>query len=362
MAIFDDFAQSLGGAWRPAADSKLDGLLDWHRRFVRKLQQNNYLAGRPPIEFGLINSGQFNAVAGMQNGVDVIGLCLGQPLITANLFSSLLSHPEILPNVGNSSAETFRGAFDPTQRSVDVFAVAAAITSPKDPVRADYALKLGWIARYFIVEHEFYHLFNGHIDWLNKTTNFNALGEVGASAIPNLSALNLQTLEMDADCNGATHTLLTIFRARPEVCLSNPHMNTYEDATFAIHFALYCIFRIFNTKRIDLTIDMLDYGDHPPAVMRQFMIAATMHSRLFDNKSVSEFITEERFATAASGALIEAERAFLLVAGKPPHANAMAVSGPIIDKCSKDTKRLNKNWTSLRLELLPYKRGRTLSE
>jgi hypothetical protein len=104
---------------------------------------------------------------------------------------------------------------------------------PNDPVRGDYASWLAWTARYFIFEHEFCHIFNGHLDWINKTTGFKALGEVGASSIPGLSNLDLQTLEADADCYAATHTALTIFRATPEkVFLGSQHLKTYHELDF----------------------------------------------------------------------------------------------------------------------------------
>jgi hypothetical protein len=271
VSIADDIANPFGGIWPEPAETQLGKFVASSTRYLRRIQEANFIVARPPLEFNLIRSGSFNAFAATRKEADFIGMNIGVCLILNNLFLRMMAHPGVLPKVGNSSSEMAPAVSNGVPLDVGInkppfFGVERVV--PNDPVRADYALKLAFIARIFIIEHELCHIFNGHVDWLNDRHRSNALGEVGASLIPNLSYLDLQTLEMDADCYGSSHTLLSIFRSDPAKVLSNPFMSTYSAALYAVAFALYSVFRLFHNRPLAPDIELVGGGDHPPAVLR----------------------------------------------------------------------------------------------
>jgi hypothetical protein len=109
MGVFDDFAAAIDEDAYPRGHStELDGIADWYTKRADALQRDNFAVKRPPIECGLINNNSFNAVAGLQGENDVIGMFIGTVFILRDLFGAMLSHRDILPHIGNASAESRR--------------------------------------------------------------------------------------------------------------------------------------------------------------------------------------------------------------------------------------------------------------
>jgi hypothetical protein len=369
MSIVEEIARPYGGLWPEPEGTVLGQFVAQTTRYLRRLQEANFAVAREPIEFALIRDGSFNAFATIHKGTDFVGLNLGSFFILNDLFLRIMAHPDVLPKVGKSASEIAPSVSDGVPPSVDfsrapVFDVQRVI--PNDPVRADYAAKLAFIARIYIVEHEFCHIFNGHVDWLINRHKFSAMNEVGASLIPGLSNLDLQTLEMDADCYGASHTLLSIFRSDPAKVLPNPFMDTYSGALFAVQFALYCVFRMFHNRPIDAKADLLAGGDHPPAILRQFIITATFMSRTNDNRSISDNVPQDQFNDITTRAMRGGEAAFLFLSGQPWDSKLAFDEGRfpegVIEKCLAASGQLEANWQKLRNELQPFKRGAVLAE
>ena len=228
-------------------------------------------------------------------------------------------------------------------------------------------MKLSWIARNFILEHEFCHIFNGHVDWLSSHSNIDAFDEIELPLLPKLSSLNRQTLEMDADCYGASHTVLEIFRnGGPSKTLANPFMNSHVDALYAIHFALYAAFRIFHNKPIDQIDSLLGDKNHPPAVLRHFIVSAAIASRADDNSDVKSHISLQESSEIGLQAMRGVEAAFLFVSGREwdPKVAFDADRFPegIERACLTASNKLRDHWRILREELLPFKRGKRLAE
>jgi hypothetical protein len=168
MGVFEDFAAAIDeDAYPRGLSANLDGIADWYTKRARALQRDNFVVQRLPIECGLVNSNIFNAVAGLQGGNDVIGMYIGTIFILRDLFGVMLSHRDILQHIGNASVERrLRPKFNIEQDTIDLGHELANPNRPwpNDPIRGDYASWLAWIARYFIFEHEFCHIFNGHLD------------------------------------------------------------------------------------------------------------------------------------------------------------------------------------------------------
>jgi hypothetical protein len=130
---------------------------------------------------------------------------------------------------------------------------------------------------------------------------------------------------------------------------------------FAIFFALYCTFRIFHNEALTEDVELLGDGDHPPAVLRQFIVRATLHSRIDDNKSLSDFISLDDFNKAASDGMEMGEKAFALLGAGPAFDDARFPEG-IIEKCHAAAGDLMANWGNIREGLLEFKRGEKLAE
>jgi hypothetical protein len=358
----------MGGYWKPPDGSGLAEVEQAMTKHLHRIQKGNYRQPEDhPIAFGFVNNGSFNAFATIDGQSDIIGMHLGLLFILNNLFFAMLSHPAILPKVGNASAEQPK-AYDPNLSTVEIVAAAeeSARLRPNDSIRDDYAQKLSWIARTFILEHELCHLFNGHVDWLNKHTKQSLFGEIGASLIPGLSSLNLQTLEMDADCYGASHVTLEIFKNGPSQMLANPHMNSSEEALYAIYFALYSLFRIFHNRPVAEITNLLGNNNHPPAVLRQFIVGATISSRIADNDALKATFTPEQNSEVAVRAMRGAEAAFLFLQGREWDPNAAfgeeRFPDGIIEACQATSLSLQTNWKTLKSELDDFKRGDKLAE
>ncbi|BAR58817.1 hypothetical protein NK6_5659 [Bradyrhizobium diazoefficiens] len=366
--ILEKAFRNHGGPWNAAESAEIANIEKAMEARIRRTQCANYQQVQSPIRFGFVNNGSFNAFATLCENTDIIGMNLGLLINLNNLFLAMMSHPEILPKVGNPGVEQPK-LYDPTKAARGIYAAAAEtpLLSPNDPVRKDYAQKLSWIGRSFILEHEFCHLFNGHVDWLQNHTKSALFDEIGASLIPGLSSLDRQTFEMDADCYGATHTTLAIFRnGGPSKVLENPHMSSPEDALYAVHFALYSVFRIFHNKPINEISKLLGDRNHPPAILRHFITAAAISSRVDDNETMKSQFTLEQCSEIGGRAVRGVEAAFLFLQGRkwdPKIAfNAERFPDGLQKACSTAANELRANWKKLREQLQRFMRGEKLAE
>jgi hypothetical protein len=277
--VFDRFARSMSKVpYYPdstqASGAKLDKLLvNCRNRALTTIQP--YLPSLPNYKLltGWTSEGHLNATAGIQDGSDCIAIALGTVHILRDLFLAMLSHPSLLTNIGSAWREEQRGQSVPNIKITD--AQLLDFTSnyvPRDQLRLRYASRLFSCAFNFIFQHEFGHLFHGHIDWKRR-----ALSE---SDLPSgITPLDLQTVEVDADCFGA----IDVFIENMNISFvagrgRAPKLNSFgsrKNAAFAVFFALYAVFKLFSDNK-DLTDEAsILSARHPPALYRQrFLLAA----------------------------------------------------------------------------------------
>src|ERR1700726_1398115 len=105
MSSLDEILQRHGGRWDPGQNTELSRLVEVNTRRIRKIQDANFASLRPPMEFLLINNGSFNAFATRHGQTDIIAMHMGLVLILNNLFQAIMSHPEVMPKVGNRTVE-----------------------------------------------------------------------------------------------------------------------------------------------------------------------------------------------------------------------------------------------------------------
>src|SRR5580692_800884 len=144
------------------------------------------------IQFGFVDDVNLNAFATLP---DVIAVNSGALAILIAMYQCILASPKILPWIGDPEKEV-----TPSPISWAGFVAPAII--PNDPIRRAYALFLVVMAFDFMVRHELAHLRNGHVDLLNAEAGLSMLLEISDDTSI-ISALDFQTMEMDADCYAA---------------------------------------------------------------------------------------------------------------------------------------------------------------
>jgi hypothetical protein len=275
---FEVLASELGGEYslrptRTLEDLFLTQIMERWIEDVRAIfEERSPSPADAKLEIGLLKRGTINAAAAIIDGVDVIGINLGTIYIIRELFDKLLSHPAVLPNIGDASLEKERWLCDPSRAVTDweIDMAKGRPFCPNDPQRAHHASRLFLFAIDFIFHHELGHLFNGHVNWLLSTTGFRALPEVGASAIAGLTSIDRQTLEMDADSFGG----LVCTKIAIGAAIQN-RFESKREALSAALFAIFSLFRIFGGSTIGTGPEILE-SDHPPAFYRWYLVEGTI--------------------------------------------------------------------------------------
>jgi hypothetical protein len=173
----------------------------------------------PDIDFHFIDGVELNAIAFESGGRAYIGVHSGAVFLTHDLFLRMLSHPEILPRIGNASAERV-GPWHSQGLMTDYSKLSigrpAGCTldaiAPRDPTRREFAYYLARIAMDFIVFHEFGHIRNGHCRYVSALKGNSFISEgvlsAGAGASNGIDPLTRQVIELDADAFAANMTLM----------------------------------------------------------------------------------------------------------------------------------------------------------
>src|SRR5262249_14642902 len=125
-----------------------------------------------PIHFDFVDSPEINAAACKADNVYLIGINIGTCDRLARLYQSLLSWPEIFPQVGDCSGEVAAdldlarclhaplNSSGPRNRPG-----ASSFLMPKDRRRLLFAICLDMMALDFIFAHELSHILAGHLDF-----------------------------------------------------------------------------------------------------------------------------------------------------------------------------------------------------
>jgi hypothetical protein len=194
----------------PATAASLKYVAERAQGFLQKAAAA--LPRMPPIHFDFVDSWQFNAVAFACQGKYFIGVYRGAVATLGALFDRMLADPQILRFIGDTAEEVGNLPLLPAlgtdfERTVDS---VPTFPKPRDLARRSTARRLAELALDFLTAHEFAHIANGHLDYLEENQGIRAIDEVsGAAQAPKIpeSALMYQTMEMDAD---ATAVLISL--------------------------------------------------------------------------------------------------------------------------------------------------------
>lgn len=154
------------------------------------------------LKFGIVSSAEIGGFAcvGKEN-IDFIGIHFGTISLVSAIFTRMLSNPNILPGVGDTSLEANAGYthFIPAQEDLTVFSPCR----PACRVRSAFAKHLTLTGLDFIFGHEITHITNGHLGVINQTRHPDP-----EMQRPALSPLENQAIELDADIGATQWTLM----------------------------------------------------------------------------------------------------------------------------------------------------------
>lgn len=192
---------------------------------ISKLATQRYYdeSGRT-LKFGIINNAKIGAFATVgEKNVDFIGVHFGTISLLSAIFTRMLSNPNILSYIGDSSLETNAGRshFVPIQEDQENFSPCR----PSCRIRSEFSKHLSLTGLVFIFGHEIGHISNGHFGIIKKRQHNDH-----ANRNVELSNLEKQAMELDADRSASEWTLLY----SEIVSKSRPHLPVEADDPLGI--------------------------------------------------------------------------------------------------------------------------------
>lgn len=308
------------------------------------------------VEFNY--DGEFNAYATIEGGVDVVRINLGVIYILRDLFNRMLSHPQILRDIGNPSIETNVANYPANRKTIDLSTAMREVDVtqlPKDPTRRNLANWLFFVSVEFIFFHELFHIIHGHVDYLKSLGGLRAISESGLE-LHRLNDLDRHTIEMDADRMAADAMLSRIFGPLLYTqvqfqSLDDPLILPRSQRLLGFCFALYTCFRIFADDSLAHSEDQILRLRHPPAQLRQ-LSAILDATYLVRNSGYLPEITIEQ---VQGKAVIECELAFTRLLNDP-NARSADILLTVSKQLNMRTK-FREHWSLLRPKLDLLKRG-----
>lgn len=239
--VFDRVFQPAGGRFDfvPRGGSRLSNLLSWYQKRCRNALPD------PSFHFDYVNNQRVNAYAAADGEFKLIGFNVGTPIAFLKLFETLLSHPQILPDIGDPTKDPL---WEGDLSKTDIRDGFAHIFPPGiqritlDQTRAAFIHHCTQFSMDFIFWHEIFHVLCGHLGYCTKGGRQPAsLAELqGRRELP---ASTSQALELDADLQAAVVT--------GSAWLEEPFMpgipfRDTEEALRTWAFALSIVFLVFD--------------------------------------------------------------------------------------------------------------------
>ena len=339
----------------PLIERKLD---DYKKEALDMLRR----IGFDGVELKFINSPKFNALATIIDNKDYIGLNLGSIFILEDLFFRMLSHPEVFPNIGNSAKEIPKKLYNP--RIIDAEQLLNAKGTdekimPSDEKMAYFAFSLAKAAFIFIILHEVGHLFWGHLSLISNYSEVNLISEDNTPNYKELTELDYQTLEIDADSNAINQMIMYMLSVGENMHLIGenfkPFFKTRQEIIFNMSFSVMCVFTLFDSN--DYNPHEFKSLRHPPVGIRQknfVLLTGQILEMLFGEK------IREEYLPIIGDACGEAMKAFNLISEtEVRYQNFFKSFDEQFDKDHLD--EILNNWKNIRPKLLSNSR-RKLAE
>lgn len=234
----------------------------------------------PPIHFDFVDNFSLNAFATRVEDQYFIGVNRGTVAILALVFDRLLADRSVLPFFGRVELELENLPLMPKLGPDFIASVENMETfmPPQDPSRRAVSKRLCEIALDFVIAHEFAHIANGHVDFLNKKYTLDRIDEVSHQFLTGSQrefALHRKTLEMNADEVAVAFTLVSEWKR----CLRQlPRRGAAWDdiydrpglITMLWSYAVATLCRIFGDVR--LTAGSMTFSEYPTWRLRSVMM------------------------------------------------------------------------------------------
>lgn len=273
VCAFDDEFGYIG-----ARLAEREGDLQWFRLrywdYAKKLRMKPlYTRYLKQFHFDFIERQSLNAIASSRDEVGLVACHSGSFDNIASFFTLLLSHPKVLPGVGDPSREKdwilslkdcdWSASWSAILENIDMRETPPP-NYPIDPDRALFAHSLAILAMDFLFFHEIGHLVGGHLEFLRGDAKVGGLEEVAFNARSRLTPLDYQALELNAD----SHAVVTMTREwfmLPDILPESWTFTTATEAIESLVLAMLSLFIMFD--RTASSVKYYDSARHPhPAV------------------------------------------------------------------------------------------------
>ncbi len=283
-AVFDDVEPAVSGF-----DPEISSLMKEIPRLVSKMVSGqrtaypeNIRRTLPKVIGGVFDDASVGAAAFTYKGNYFIGLNWGTYSLLYELFRRLLSHPHVLPWVGDSSKEIPLSKFNDVPLRSEISDIRATFLSPqevqypRDPLREEAAWYLTHAATGWILFHEFRHIYGGHLDYNISRTGIPFIREMMSENKDSETGLILQAQEMDADLFASHYAIGNEVAWHRGDHPDNPHWHRFfPDPRHVIECALLRTDTVFKIFDMGDTPDPSTWAqkEHPPLFVRRRMNA-----------------------------------------------------------------------------------------
>lgn len=271
--------------------------------------------GQPPIYAGVIDNPQFNAVATRFGGINLVGIYWGGVVVLVDTFARLLSHPHVLPSIGDVNLECVKDC-----HTEGIYADSLSmgksrsktglvrITMPLDWRRRGACAMLMWrMAIRFLMHHELGHIMLGHVGCAKSNGGQALLQERFANTSKFRGKSIAQVFELEADEYAVSSAIRSWL---PELTRSSTTGNMLRavcsnqlDVLYLWLFTIEAVVRIWG---LDADLDAAVKLSHPPTAVRLRIIvkyARLLMSREYPQYSDNVLLTAQRAANDCTHAL-----------------------------------------------------------
>jgi hypothetical protein len=323
--------------------------------------RNNYPLRNPLPEVivDFTDGRMLDASAIKYGGEYFIAIPVATPLIIYGTMLRLLSHPNVLADIGDPSNEVAVSQIFPVAYSLDELdkyvskgTIRKEDCRPKNKDREMAAKCLAQLTIEFIIAHEFRHIHAGHLGYLFTNSKMPiVLAEMCGQQGQARSSMKRQALEMDADCYG----MATVLRA----CLQHagnhdiPYnwglvLPSREQTLFHVLFSVAVFFKLINTHTSHWSNWKSEL--YPPVPLRAIMAMATAYECLLKGEEIDLLIKREKIVT---NVVVAVEQGFANITGdEKDNESIKAATSPEAHQHVRDKLQ---TWEEVvRRELEPY--------
>ncbi|API52675.1 hypothetical protein BMW22_14555 [Rhizobium leguminosarum] len=301
----------------------------------------------PRIRFGFYESDRFGAAADIWNNTAIIRISAAVPTMLTNFFAACLSHPNSYDPPLGSSVVLHPEGIRTTDETIldDIFNQGQLIDYSALDVLRTASIVLACCG--FVFLHEFIHIRNGHVDLFQSQLGLLPMEEINTATSSKLTALDLQTMEWDAD--NIAYILNTALAL--ENLLGKPLSQCSADEVL-IAFHIYCVSLFLLFKLMELMEPKhLGTRKHPHPVLR-IMFLIEKIPRLAAPLGMDTL--GEHFDVDVIGA---GEATWALVLGRPSFGVEEITT--LMEEHIDHGPAILKQWIELRARLTPFNRGTT---